>query len=398
MTMLLGHISSIEAYDLLGLGTRGDARARVPQGARAQSVEALVDGAPWVSVEVLDVLGPTVLDVSRLSTVTALPKPFHLIVSRRSGAHANATVVPHGWSYAQPLSDLVRIQLEGSVEGEGAVERVALYVCPPEMAIMQMARKLSPAKLALLIDQIVGSYRIIRPQAIPYYRNLPQTRMGLFPHDSTEVTCESATVYGLEPLTTVETLGSYVESMSGAWGSNSVRRALSLAANDLASPLEAQQYMLAFCRRMSGSLGLPKPVINQSVEVPTNLRSFTGTNEITPDFMWPESKVVLEVNGSWWHTGDKGIADTSRRQKAYEGMGMACSTITSSEMYNIDQFNAVMEHLARLLGHRLPDETDHFRVNRTRLRTEVLDLKPRSNAVVPAEDDEGWLEHLLATN
>lgn len=419
MTMLLGHISSIEAYDLLDLARLrsqqgaspmcgpskeglGLDRLRSQQGIMARGVSplaaqnprgnrsiALPSGLvsyPWTSVEVLTLLGPTDIEASRIASIESLPKPLHLIVPKRAGVHATAQTIPHGWSYAQPLDDLARLRVDG----------VLLYVCPPEMAIMQMARNLSRGKVALLIDQIAGSYRVIRPEAVPYYRRLRGVSFDFYPKGTNELTCQSATVYGLKPLTSVETLSSYIASMPGAWGARAVRRALSLSADGLASPLEAQQYTLAFCKRVNGSLGLPRPVVNCSLALPREIRKFTGTTEIRPDFYWPRELVALEVNGASWHTGSKGISETSRRQKAYDEMGIKCVTITSAEINSLWQFSAAMDHVAELLGHAMPAETNHFCEARSRLRREVLDLS--QTRPIPPEDDEGWLEQLLQTN
>lgn len=298
---------------------------------------------------------------------------------------ATTQFIPHGWRYDQPFDDLFRLYPSGN----------PIYVCPPEMALMQMARKLSRPRLALLIDQLTGTYRSIRREAVPYYQGLPGVTVEFYPKGSDATSSQRATAYGLSQLTTVAQIQRYAKAMPGAWGSNLVKRALTLATDGLASPLEAQQHMLAFCSVHAGSLGLPQPRINVPLAVPDAARPFFGTRTIRLDFYWPEEKIALETNGLQWHGGSTGITETSRRTKGYEAMGIRSVTITQQELMSSESFYAAMGRLADWLGRSLPRETAHFTAARNRLFREVTGRMVAQRAETPDQDSE-WLDHLAA--
>ena len=239
------------------------------------------------------------------------------------------------------------------------------------MALMQMARGLGVAKTALLVDQVLGTYRACRPEAIESYGQIEGVSI-----ESCTDECGAATAYGLSPLTTIVRLSNYLDAMAGAPGARSVRRSLPLVADGLASPLEAQTYALAFCSRHTGSLGLPKPLVNHRVEVPIEARGCFGSAFIRPDFWWPEQRVALEVLGVRWHDGAQGITQTSMREKGYYAMGASCITITEREIRMLSSFEAAMAVLAKLLGVKLRPPTKAFEKMRGQLRTEVLDVRP----------------------
>ena len=374
MKMLLGHISSIEAYDLLGLGHKAPSQ---PHGMTPQ-----VRGG----IESLALLDTSSLEQrrSRVAHLSGLPKPVHIIVSNRPGLRSNEQVVPHGWSYGQPFGDLV----SASHTGENP------FVCPPEMALMQMARSLSRPKLALLVDQVVGSYRTLRPEAVPFYE---QISGASFERRDDEQACAGpTTVYGLPPLSSLDRMRSYVAAMPRAWGSRLLGRSLSLAADGLASPLEAQIYTLAFCGRANGSAGIPKPLVNSRLEVSSPAQRLFGSSWIKPDYFWPDYGVAVEATGFLWHGGRQGTADTSRRMKGYEVMGIRAMTLTSPEVYDLLVFEGILHQLAGWLDHALPEETPHFRQRRAWLRSEVLGVQG-TRVQLPPEDDDGWLDALLAS-
>lgn len=353
---VVGHISSIEAHDLGLVSADG---ARLPVGMASGTMD--VDG---LRVQSLRVSPPTRMrpDVVASLVRAGLPAPVHMLVPVRADAFATRRVIPHGWSYVQPWDDLARVEIECPAN---------VFACPPEMALMQMARGLGVAKTALLVDQVLGTYRACRPEAIESYGQIEGVSI-----ESCTDECGTATAYGLSPLTAIVRLSNYLDAMAGAPGARSVRRSLPLVADGLASPLEAQTYALAFCSRHTGSLGLPKPLVNHRVEVPIEARGCFGSAFIRPDFWWPEQRVALEVLGVRWHDGAQGITQTSMREKGYYAMGASCITITEREIRMLSSFEAAMAVLAKLLGVKLRPPTKAFEKMRGQLRTEVLDVRP----------------------
>lgn len=354
--VVVGHISSIEARDL---GLLSAAGVKPPAGMKGDAMDAA-----GLRVEALRVTPPANVmpDVAALLARTGLPAPVHVLVPRRADAFASRCAIPHGWSFCQPRDDLAEIDVACPA---------SVFACPPEMALMQMARGLGVARTALLVDQALGTYRTCRRESVGSYGQLDGVSL-----DECADECGTTTAYGLAPLTTINGLSNYLDAMAGAPGARAVRRALPLVAEGLASPLEAQTYALAFCSRHTGSLGLPKPLVNHRIEVPVEARGCFGSASIRPDFWWPEQRVALEVLGVRWHGGAKGITQTSLREKGYYAMGASCITITEREIRMLSSFESAMAVLAKLLGVRLRQPTRAFAKARGRLRTEVLDVRP----------------------
>ncbi len=328
----------------------------------------------------------------RLSDVSWLPRPIDLLTSKRNGARNTKSIHPHNWELPNTYDDLVGFWLPATNRRSPAYA----FVCPPELATMQLTRGLNRANVADLINQLSGTYRTIRPTALPLYRGISNVHIELYPKDSTDGNCQSATVYGLHALTNVSLIKSFIDSYKsagrrqGSYGAELVRQALPLSCDGLASPFESQIWMLAFCSRRQGSLGLPRPEVNSPLRLTDEAGRFVDGERIIPDFYWLEHRVALEANGRLYHGKASDITDTSLRDKAYRAMDIACVTLTPAEVRDERRFQAAMEEVARLIGHRLPAETAAFQKQRTRLRSELFG-EVKDAAI---EDDPGYWSEL----
>lgn len=378
---VFGYVSSIEILDAVGFTAE---RSLSPQGKRPMEMDGLL---VWN-----DLAAPhSVRDKTIPHPIPHLPLPVHAVVAVGAKTRATAAMVPHAWTCFNPIGDLVRMP-----GGDRPT-----YVCPVELALVQLASQGGRADIASYANQVTGTYRIIRPAAIEAYQGIPGVHVELYPKGSTPETCLSATAYDVPPLTTVERIRAYTDAFPGARGVRQLRRALPLLCDGLASPLEERIYVLAFCSRRMGSLGLPKPLVNDPMAPGDKARRFLRQDHITPDFRWAERGVVLEALGWRYHGRPGDIVDTSLREKAYRAMGIACITLTDAEVRNPNHFEGAMAELAGYLGTELPPETKAFRKQRARLRSGVLGYsKPKRPASVedaPAPvTDQGYLDQLYS--
>lgn len=378
---VFGYTSSIEILDSIG---RTADRSRTPRGMRPQEDGGLL---VW-----RDLAAPPVIHDSEVpQVVDRLPLPAHALVSSQVRQRSTRHVAVHVWSSFNAIDDLVYLGDSGR----------HVFACPVELALVQLASLYGREATASLANQVAGTYRVIRPEAVPLYRTIPGARVRLYPKGSDEHTCKSATVYGLPPLTTAERIAAYVDSVPGMPGARRLRRVLPLVCNGLASPLEARIYELAFCSRRMGSLGLPKPQVNVAVSLEGEARRFVRKGRIIPDFRWPEKNVVLEALGWDFHGRPDDIVDTSLRDKAYRAMGVTCLTLTDAEVRSHARFEAAMGELCGYLGLEMPQETEAFRKRKDRLRAGVLsrgDGRVRGGGSRETDDavDAGYLAQLDA--
>jgi len=379
---VFGYLSSIEILDSLGATAE---KTVAPQGKQPE----VLDGMRVWS----DLVAPHhVRDDSLPAPIPLLPLPAHAIVKPGVKTRPTASIVPHAWTCFNPIDDLIRLPGD---------ERVS-YVCPVELALVQLASTANRATIVDLANQVTGTYRVIRPAAIATYQRIPGAHVDLYPQGSTPQTCEAATAYDVPPLTTVDRIRSFTSAFPGARGVRQLRRALPLLCDGLASPLEERVFVLGFCSRRMGSFDLPKPLVNVPLEPWGDARRFIGGRRIVPDFYWKEKGLVLEVLGQRYHGRPGDIVETSLREKAYREMGIVCLTLTDVEVRDVVKFEAAMRELARLLEVRLPKETPTFLKQKDRLRSGILGGLCQANSghapgnIPSPQMDEEYINQLYA--
>lgn len=257
-----------------------------------------------------------------------------------------------------------------------------IYACTPELALTECLPHMSAPRAATVIDQVVSSYRVVRPEAIDAYRAAHPAKhahvMTREKHDA-----GAMTLYGLRPLTTLSQLGEYASARNYVSGIGRLRDALPLCAESLRSPLEAEDLMLCCCPRRLGGLGLPQPLVNEPVSLSAKARQTIDRVTLTPDFCWPKAHVVVEVLGRADHEGSElRIADTSMRERVWREMGFEPLTHTAQEIERPRLFEPLGRELARRLGVRYRTDIELFAVRQTWLRAEVA--PPRDGMQSPS--------------
>lgn len=315
---------------------------------------------PTKSRKVLESFGYDASTIGRLRPLR-LPKPVEILVPSAKGRRPTDEVVFRARSAPLLLGDLVQV-------GEG------IYVCVPELALSMVAGHLSRPRTALLIDQLVSSYRSVRKTAISSYENAyPFSHIHTLSTDGGG-TRLAATVYGLKPQTTLKRLARYAGLRSGDFGTKRLREALPLCSESLRSPLEAQDHLLLFAPRGLGGFGLARPVVNREIRLSAAARKIIDRETLKPDFLWPSEHVAVEVLGKADHEGSGArIADTSQRERVWRTMGYTVITHTSAEIHDARQLSTCARELAKCLGQRLrTDSPTNYDLRQAWLRQEVL--------------------------
>lgn len=340
--IVITHRSSFEFFDLY-----------------SNDLEIHQDWSPAGSRETLDNFGQDDRTVERLRTLK-LPQPVEILVPDAGGKHRTDDLVFRERKSPLLLEDLVQVS-DGT------------YVCVPELALSMIAGHVSCPRAAMLIDQELGTYRMLRKSSISLYEaSNPLNHMHALTTGSGSTRLE-ATMYGLEHQTTLAQLERYVSARKGCFGIKRLREALPLCSEGLRSPLEAQDYLLLFAPRRLGGFGLAKPVVNKEVRLSAKAREIINAETLKPDFHWPGKRVVVEVLGKSDHEGSGArIADTSQRERVWRVMGYTSITHTSTEINDSQQLATCARELARHLGQRYRTDIDNFDVRRAWLRQEVL--------------------------
>lgn len=326
-----------------------------------------------------------------------LPHPVEVLVPQSAGKRAPEGIVLCGHKRDVLKEDLLSV-------GDD------VYACVPELALTESIAGISAPRAATVINQLVSSYRIVRPEAIEAYRHTYPMRRVHLSYDPADGEPLGMTMYGMVPLTTLAQLQEYADVRSYIRGIVNLRRALPLCAERLRSPLEAEDYLLLFAPRFLGGINLPPPVVNEPLELSRRARTNIDRETLTPDFRWPGQRVIVEVLGAADHEGsDARIADTSTRERVWRTMGHEVITHTRREIETPSLFTPLAKDLATRLGVRYRTDISAFAVRQMWLRHEVAppidgrwtrsirswrDMLATNDPAGTLEGDAGWLASL----
>ncbi len=333
-SLILSHVTAIEAADLLPplWEARNPSRTDGP---------VIPDGATGMGV---------------------LPKPWDVTGERRL-RHLSL----EGCQLHTTLSFSTRRDWSETSDGH--------RVMSVERAIAAMCVGMSLPRIVRMVDELCGTYRTPRREAIQSYSAAyPKSHAHFLPKDSDAASCKSATFYGLRPVTSVAKLSRFVRAHAGIMGVNKLRRALPFCVDGLRSPLETECYIQLCLPPRLGGMGIPRPQVNQRLGLRKAAREICAKPYIIPDFSWRAGRLALEALGVADHAGD-GVTDTSIREKAYKVMGYECVTITMGEERGWATLLASARVLARSLGRRVRTDIAEFEKRRKWLRYELFRLE-----------------------
>lgn len=309
MTIVLSHISALEYWLSVRLGSRSFVAVT--------HAKALLSKPP--APEMQQGLGPW-----------WLPEPLHVLVVQDSHRRWTDDRVYHVWSGPLPKGSLLDT-------------RNGFYVCSPELCFLQMASSLSLVELIQLGCELCGIYDL-----------------------------GTGEVEKCAPLTTISKLVSFVEEISNVNGRKKAVRALQFVAENSASPMETELFMLQCLPYRLGGHGLEMPLLNHRITVNAYARKYTKRSYFEADMCWPAHRLVVEYDSDEHHGEVRRKASDSSRRNALEAMGYTVVTVTLDIVKSKDSTAEVAQALARHLGHRLRYTEPQFSIACARLRTELF--------------------------
>lgn len=259
---------------------------------------------------------------------------IHLLVCQREDRRLIEGVACHVCSLPLPRQSLHPVVMRGR-PAEG------LYVCCPELALMQVAGGMDHCELLLTCFEACGSYR-------------------MQPDDEFSSRCPH--------LCTPSSLASYVSRAKGLCGRKTMKGVLPLVLQGSASPAESRIALaLALPWRLGGSnLGVPK--LNQEIALNREAEILHGRDSITPDFLFVGSsgkvKLAVEYDSKKYHSAVEQAEYDEKRRNTYAAMGMHCVVLKPWHLKDMRRFDAVVKSMARILGRRaqhLPADYDNRR-------------------------------------
>ena len=170
------------------------------------------------------------------------------------------------------------------------------------------------------------------------------------------------------PLTSRRSLLEYLDRCEGRHCIAKARLAASFVLDDAYSPMEICVGLLLTLPRRYGGFGLPKPDLNQEVEVDSEKGQGFRKRSIRFDMLWRKGRVALEYDSDSFHGSMDDLHDDSMRRNVARAMRFDVVTITSAEYQDVRCLERVARSIAKGIGHQMRPFGigDLARISRTR--------------------------------
>lgn len=219
------------------------------------------------------------------------------------------------------------------------------FVSTPEFCFLQMAGRLSLARLIQLGCELCGTY----------------VEDGNGPALRREA-----------PLTSVAKLRAFVDFAPHAYGRAKALRALKYVLEGAASPMETALALLLCLPYRLGGYGIERPKLNYHVDVPSRRRKLADRGYCECDLCWPEANLVVEYDSKLYHIDPERQESDARRRGTLVSLGFTVLTASRKQVMDGGAFNRLARQVAKLTGKRLCYVDPEFTRNHLALRDELF--------------------------
>ena len=245
-----------------------------------------------------------------------------VLVFEKAQRRQSKQIISHVWETALP---------EGSFYREWGV-----YISSPEFVFLQLAAELTVSQLIALGCEFCGTYVLVPKGA---------------QHASALDECPTR----VAPLTNLEKLAAFIDAAGPARGKEKARRALRYIVEGSRSPMETMVYMLLCLPPKLGGYSFPKAQMNAYIEFDEEARRLAGSHHGYGDICWPNPKLDIEYHGEV-HVGASNMKHDVGRELGIEHMGWHVITVTSPQVFGIEEFETIAKEAAKRVGKRLHAE------------------------------------------
>lgn len=219
----------------------------------------------------------------------------------------------------------------------GSLARVARDVCvtSPELTFVQLGRMESVPVITQYAMELCGGYALA-----------PWSQTGFVPR---------------APLCSPEGLGWFVDACTGMPGVHKAAEALWLMGERSMSPAETRLFLLLTLPRRLFGYGLPRPLLNQRIEIPPDAQLRLGCDYLIVDFLFREHRLVVEYDSRTFHGTVARLDHDDDRREVLQDMGYDVVVVRAERLENHRRFDAlVRQTIARRLGIEVPPMDARF--------------------------------------
>ena len=285
------------------------------------------------------IVAPTQQQAARLLDAFECAAPLHCVVEdtgdRRRGA--------------------VRCQILRPVrQGDVIMLDRGLYLLSPELLYLQLSRGMDVAQLWMLASELTARYGLdtraevsrqhIHRASAAHSKRFEEADRSLSVSEQADE--DSNSLFERAPLTTPEALRTVVES-AGHGPRSLAHRVASLVLGGARSPKEAQLAALLVLPRRLGGRGISGMELNHVFELPRQAQVIAGRRTVEGDLYIPGIRRNIEYDSEQHHADREQRDRDIRKANALRAIGVDVRTVTRTQLYTWNVFNALADSLAR---------------------------------------------------
>lgn len=153
--------------------------------------------------------------------------------------------------------------------------------------------------------------------------------------------------YEADAVGSVAGMSSFLEEASQLKGLRLARRALPYASDGSGSAMETLWFLIFCLPPGLGGAHLARPLQNAAVDWPDDVRSISCHGVLTPDFLWPEHRLVAEHDGKD-HLSELAFFEDRDRARDYELLGLGYLPLTKRDLRSTEAARSVLRQVAHL--------------------------------------------------
>lgn len=179
----------------------------------------------------------------------------------------------------------------------------------------------------------------------------------------------AGTTFDRPPLASLEEVGELLGRLPASSGIMRARRAVGLAFDGSASPMETALALILTLPLDMGGFGLLRPRLNQEIHLPEGFLGLPGARCVRPDLCWERERVALEYDGDPFHpaASPEVVSADNERQNSLTALGYRVLRVRFPQVASLRRVTLLARQLASLLGVPLEDADDLQLIRRQKL-------------------------------
>lgn len=115
--------------------------------------------------------------------------------------------------------------------------------------------------------------------------------------------------------------------------------------------MESKLYLLLCLPQKYGGYNIARPELNATIELAEEQRIVLRQEKVKPDFLWQDSKLIVEYDGGY-HEDPVQMKKDARRRVVLETLGYTVITVNRQQIFDPLAFDGFATMAARKTGRR----------------------------------------------